>query len=393
MGEWTKQGFVANTLEYYKNKLQTAFVKAFGDDFLLDEQLPQGVLIQELAEILYNADMDGIEVLSRLNMNTISGIYLDMVGGLRGVVRILGTPSTITATITSRLSSLPYTMPAGTTFTDQQTGESYLLRETTTVTTEESNVVIVSSTNGTVSSEVSNTMSCEVDNITNVVVVGVAQGSDNETDSDYRVRLLKTATVAAGSVQSVVGLLLALDCVKTAGVNYNDTAEVVDTIPAYCTEFMAVPVTGYDLPTFKERVAKVIIDNKTLGSPTFGNTTVTDVNDAFGTPRTCNFTIPNQVSLVIEVDVSAPTTTGLLDLSDTTELKTQIANYINGLDIGKDVSYSKVLAPLANASGFEVSAIRMKSAVLGSEWVTNANYQIGSRQYAYCDPANISIGE
>ena len=392
MGKWTNQGFVANQLEYYRTQLEQAFVTAFGDDFLLDQQLPQGVLIQELAEILYNADMDGVEVLSRLNMNTVSGIYLDLIGGLRGVPRTLGTQATLTLKVTSKPSALPYTLPADTAFTNQQTGESFVLTENKTITTEETTgVVVVCTETGTVTSEVSNTMSCSVSNVVDVVVVGVAQGAENETDADYRVRLLKTATVASGTVQNVCNLLLAMDCVKTAGVNYNDTAEVVDTIPAYCTEFMAVPVAGYDLLTFKNRVAKVICDNKTAGAPTFGNTTVTDVTDAFNQNRTIMFTIPDKIDVEINVAVTSPTTTGVMDLSESDNIKTQIATYINGLDIGKDVSYSKVLAPLTTASGFEVSSVKMR-AVGSSEWITNGNLQIGSREYASCSTGNIVIG-
>ena len=392
MGKWTNQGFVANQLEYYRTQLEQAFVAAFGDDFLLDQQLPQGVLIQELAEILYNADMDGVEVLSRLNMNTVSGVYLDLIGGLRGLTRILGTPANLTIKITSKPSALPYTLPEGTSFTNQQTGESFTLLESKTITTEETNNVVITCTeNGTVNSEVSNTMSCSVSNVIDVIITGVAQGMDNEVDSDYRVRLLKTATVASGTVQSVANLLLAMDCVKTAGVNYNDTAEVVDTIPAYCTEFMAVPVAGYDLPTFKQRVAKVICDNKTAGAPTFGNTTVTDVTDAFGQNRTINFTIPSKLDIEISVAVTSPTTTGLMDLSESDDIKTQIASYINGLDLGKDGSYSRVLAPLTTAAGFDVVSLKMR-VVGAAEWITNGNIQVGSREYASCSTANITIG-
>ena len=70
---WTSQGFTAKTVEYYKTQLEQAFVAAFGNDFSLDPALPQGVLIQELAELFYNADMDGIEVMNRINLNTASG--------------------------------------------------------------------------------------------------------------------------------------------------------------------------------------------------------------------------------------------------------------------------------------------------------------------------------
>ena len=61
MGKWTNAGFIANTLDYYKTEIQKVFVAAFGEDFLLDDSLPQGVLITRLAELFYNADLVGVE--------------------------------------------------------------------------------------------------------------------------------------------------------------------------------------------------------------------------------------------------------------------------------------------------------------------------------------------
>ena len=88
MGTWTAQGFEAKTLSYYKSAIQQVFVEAFGNDFALDDTLPQGVLIQRLAELFYGMDMDGIEAFSRLNLNTMTGLFLDMIGNFRGIPRI-----------------------------------------------------------------------------------------------------------------------------------------------------------------------------------------------------------------------------------------------------------------------------------------------------------------
>ena len=66
MGKWTDQGFVANPVSYYKSAIQQVIVEAFGSEFDLNDNLPQGVLIQRLAELFYGMDMDGIEAFSRL---------------------------------------------------------------------------------------------------------------------------------------------------------------------------------------------------------------------------------------------------------------------------------------------------------------------------------------
>ena len=72
------------------------------------------------------------------------------------------------------------------------------------------------------------------------------------------------------------------------------------------------------------------------------------------------------------------------------DIKKAIANDLNTLGIGKDVSYSRCMAPLTADNGFEVSSFKIKASG-DANWTTNANYTITNRAYAYITEANIEI--
>ena len=111
----------------------------------------------------------------------------------------------------------------------------------------------------------------------------------------------------------------------------------------------------------------------------------------FGTTKQVKFTIPTEKKIEIEVVVATPETTGVLDLSGVPAIKEAIMTYINGLDIGKDVSFSRCMAPLTADSGFDVTAFKIR-AVGDANWTQNANYIIDSREYATCEASNIKVG-
>lgn len=389
MGTWTAQGFTARTVEYYKTRLEQAFQTAFGNDFSLDPALPQGVLIQELAELFYNADMDGVEVMSRINLNTASGLFLDFIGSMRGVERETGTPAVITVKITSNPNTLPFTIPAGQTFALNGGAEVFTTNGAQTISSAEQSIALYNTVNGETSAAIDNVLSTNISNITDIIVTAVSQGTGEESDIDYRNRLRQRYTAAQGTVQFVVNKLWDLPCVKTVGVNYNDTDSTVDTIPAHATEFMAIPIDGYDASSFKTQVAECILNYKTPGSLTFGNTEE-EVSDVFGVQKTVYFTIPTKKTMSIEVEVTTPEN-GVLNLTNSDAIKEQIANYINTLGIGKDVSFSRCMAPLTADAGFDVSAFKIK-ADGDANWTVNTNYPIGNRAYASITEANISIG-
>lgn len=365
MGHWADEGFVANPVSYYKSAIQQIFLDAFGSDFDLNDNLPQGVLIQRLAELFYGMDMDGIEAFARLNLNTMGGLFLDVVGNLRGITRVLGEPQTGVATITCKAENfIPFTLAEGTVLTCVESGDTFTITRTVTLESNVSNVPIAYTENGNSSAIVGNTM--QIDNypqILNIEIISLFDGTDNESDIAYRSRLQKDYPAAVGTVEFVENLLRALPAVKETGCLYNDTDQTVDVIPPYCTEWIVAPseeVSGQGLDLLKEAVAEVIVDNKVPGSPTYGNTTVV-THDVFGSQKTVNFTIADNIPIEMEITVATPESTGIFDLSGIEEIKGVVKDYVNNLGIGKDVSYSRCMAPFAADKGFDVTSFKMRA--------------------------------
>lgn len=395
MGHWTEQGFVAQSLSYYKSVIQQVFIEAFGSDFDLNDNLPQGVLIQRLAELFYGMDMDGVEAFARLNVNTMGGLFLDVVGNWRGIPRILGRPQTGYATITCNPSNfVPFTLPEGTVLTVTETGDQFIVSQAVTFVSNTANALIEYAENGNSSAIVGNTMSVEsYTQIQNIEIISLFDGTDNESDISYRTRIQKEYPAAANTVEFVMNLLRAMPEVRDVGCLYNDTAETVGDLAPYSTEWIVAPTVDVQpeaINAFKEAVAKIIIDNKVPGSPTDGNTTVSNIPDVYGTPKTVKFSMAEEVPVEIEVIVTTPETTGILDLGGIAVIKTAVMNYINTLGIGKDVSYSRCIAPFAADTGFDVVSYKIK-AVDSDVWSENVNFFITNRQYATITANNITV--
>lgn len=394
MGTWTNQGFVAKPLSEYKSAIQQVFVEAFGTDFDLNDNLPQGVLIQRLAELFYATDMDGVEAFARLNLNTMGGLFLDVVGNLRGIHRVLGQPQSGVITVTCASSTFsPFTMPEGTEFTVTETGDKFVTTRVHTFSTDTETLEVAYSENGNSSAIVGNTMTVVgYPQIQNIEIISLFDGTDNESDISYRGRLQREYPAAVGTIEWVNNLLRAIPSVRSVGCAYNDTDEEAGGIAPYATEWMVAPkanVTGDAIDVFKIAVAETIVDNKVPGAPTDGNTTVS-VQDTFGTTKSVKFTIATEVPIQIQLTVATPESTGVFDLGGVDELKVKVADYVNSLDIGKDVSFSRCISPFAADGGFDITEFKMK-AKSAQVWSENQNLVIGAREYATLLPTDIAV--
>ena len=396
MGQWTNTGFIAQDVAYYKAQLQGVFQNAYGADFnVTDDTLPQNIIIQELAELFANADADSIEVLAQLNPNTCSGIWLDIIGIIRGLPRNIGHSQKATVLITSSGSGVPFSIPQGQEFTVYETGEIFVAESLTQVSSTSASVTLEFASTGNSATQIGYHMNTTgLSAITSIEVTGLIAGSDRETDLEYRTRLNAAASVAEGTIQFVMNQISLTQGVRSVGVEYNDLPTEEGGIPPYCTEFIVVPSTGVDeaaLPQWKQDVAKAILWNKVPGAPTFGNTTVTDVIDPFGSAKTVNFTIPDAINLEIEVSIATREEQPYLDTSQLGTVVADIAEYINNLGTGVDVSMSRIFQIILNNANFDIVSLKMRE-IGATAWVSNANYPIDVRECAVIDSANIRIG-
>lgn len=389
MGQWTNQGFVAGSIEDYKTQVQNVFTAAFGNDFIVDDDtLPQGILIQELAELFANADADSIEVLTQLNTNTMSGIWLDLVAAARGLHRNAGTPQVVTISVTSDPNSLPFTISSAQTFTCNETGESFTSTQAWTITSTDQTIQVKFDGEGSSNVAVGNHFHTEdVPGITTMEAIGLSSATERESDADFRARLRNSAPVFNPTIEHITGEINGLSDIRGVGVAYNDTSSTVDNIPPYSTEFLVAPSSNIDRTTeqytlWKENVGKAILWNKVPGSPTYGNVTV-NIADPFGTMKDVSFSVPDEIGLDIKINASVNEQVGAADVQKIEEIKQNIADYINTLPVGTDVAYSKIMQIFMTGSSMDVNSIVFKNRSTGTEY-TNQNYVILTREYAEC---------
>ena len=397
MGTWTNQGFIAQSVEDYKTQIQNIFTTAFGSDFnVTDDTLPQNILIQELAELLANADADGIEVLTQLNVNTMSGIWLDFVALARGLKRHAGTPQTATISAISNPSSLPFTIGAGQVFTCNETGESFVTEEAISIESANTSFPVVFSGEGNSSAVVGNHLRTDdISGIISMEIIGLGTGTERETDAEFRKRLSLSVPVFNPTIEHIQNEIKALPDIRGIGVTYNDTSSTsAEGLPPYTTEFLVAPSAAIDRTTeqflfWKQAVAKAILWNKVPGSPTYGNTTV-NVADPFGTMKDVLFSVPSEVRLGITINIRVNEEVGAPDLQQVDKIKENIANYVNTLPVGIDVAYSKVMQEFLNVSSMDIISVVFENLDTHTTY-TNQNYVIESRQYASCLTNNIKV--
>ena len=388
MGRWTTNGFEAYSLGHYKEGLQQLFVDAFGTDFKLDDTLPQGVLIQRIAELFYNADMDSIEVMSQLNPNTSSGVWLDYIGNLRGIPRKEGSSQVASVQVLSNPSSMPYTIPAGTIFLCGTDGFATATNQV--ISSSPQTIVVTYTETGNSSASVGDTMTCDLTQINDLLITSLADGEPTETDADYKARLSVTYSVANNTMNWVEAKIAESPLVKTTGFGYNDSNATVNNRPPHTSEWMAVPRPGVDAGVFSAAVGEIIVNNKVPSSETTGNTTVV-VRDLYGDQKTVKFTIPTEVPVEIDITIETPDTTGVLDTSRVLSEKQAAVDYVNALNIGKNVSMSRVLSNFVTDTGYNVTGYKIR-AVGGSTWTSNADFIINDREYASLSLENINVG-
>lgn len=394
MGQWTSQGFVAGTVESYKEQIRGIFTNAFGDDFIVDDDtLPQGILIQELAELLANADADSIQVLTQLNPNTVSGIWLDLVAMARGLSRTPGSPQVATVSVVSNPSGLPFTIPEGQVFTCNETGEQFLSLSAQTVSTANASIQLSFDGEGDSTASVGSHFSTDgIPTIITMEIIGLSAGKGRETDTDLRSRLLASAPVFNPTIEHVLNEINLLQDIRGVGVAYNDTSETAEGLPPYSTEFLVAPSANVDLETeqytfWKNNVGRVILWNKVPGSPTYGNVTV-NIADPFGTLKDVSFSVPEQIKISVKVYASVNEEVGAASVEKISEVKEQIADYVNTLAVGTDVAYSRIIQLFVTGAAMDVTKVTFVNVSSGTEY-ENQNYIIGARQYADCDSVEV----
>lgn len=390
MSEFTKDGVVTKTLDEWYNRVVDFKRAVWGNDFVTDPTTKQGADILQLAELLYNAEMNNVSAFGQLNVNTATGICLDYIGLVRGVYRNGGFPQEIKVDLTS--SVVNWTLTPSITFRTTD-GYNYYAPTDIQIVSLNQQITLVYSSDGNPPVNPGDPLTTvqSAPNIISAVIAqgGVTAGAETEDDLSYRKRIKDSSVGFVGTLE-----LMALEMLKVPGmaklkILYNDTDTTDDQgIPAYCTEFLVVPDDGADDATFNASVAEKILDIKVPGAPLYGNTTIT-VADYYGETKNVKFTRPSKVGIQFYAKIAANPATGALDTSRIDVEKQAIVDYVQSVDVGDSVSWSRVLGMLAGDTGFVITEWGLRKGTSGA-WV-NTDLTCGVREFLWITDSDIDI--
>lgn len=390
MSEFTSTGVVTKTLDEWYNAVVEFKRAVWGQDFVTDPTTKQGADILQLAELLYNAEMNNVSAFAQLNLNTATGICLDYIGLVRGIYRNGGYPQEIKVDLTSAVTG--WTLTPDTTFRTQS-GYNYYAPSDVQITSLSQQITLVYSSDGNPDVNDGDPLTTVQPN-TNIVSAviatgGITPGSDTENDVSYRKRIKDADIGFIGTLELMASEMSKVPGMAKLRILYNDESTTQQGIPAYNTEFLVVPDDGVDDTTFNASVAEKILEVKVPGAPLNGSTTV-QIADYYGEPKNVKFTRPTKVMVQFFARITANPTTGVIDISQVPVETQAIIDYVQSVDVGEGISWSRILGMLAGDSGFVITDWGLRK-VGSSTWLKTDITPNSVREYLWIDTDNIDI--
>lgn len=391
MSEFTNTGVVTKTLDEWYEAVVNFKRAVWGNDFVTDPSTKQGADILQLAELLYNAEMNNVSAFGQLNLNTASGICLDYIGLVRGIYRDGGYPQEILVDLTSSITG--WTLTPDVTFRTTS-GYTYYAPTSVLISSLEQQVTLIYSSDGNPDISDNEPLQTVASN-TNIVSAVVAQGgvtpgADTENDASYRKRIQDADIGFVGTLELMASEMSKVSGMAKLKILYNDESTTsIQGIPAYCTEFLCVPQDGADDSVFNAAVAQKILEVKVPGAPLYGTNTQVTIPDYYGESKTIRFTRPTKVNIQFYAQIKANSETGVLDISNVPVESQAIVDYVQGVDVGEAVSWSRILGMIAGDKGFEIISWGLKK-VGEAQW-TNTDISCGVREFLWIDLNNIDI--
>lgn len=374
-------GFVRKTLAEIRQEMVDKAKIEYGETINVQ---PEGVLGQtidimsERLSLLW--ELQEADYYAR-NPDSATGVNLDMVCNMVGVIRLPELKSTVTATLVGDNGTV---VPAGTQF---QVGsdENNVFISDVEVTIPAGLTIDVACTNLVAGAKV-----CEASTLITIKtpiagLTSVTNASDGvigrleETDAELRVRRREAISQSGGAtIETIRAALLEVEGVTQVKIYENTLASVVDGRPAHSYE--CVVIGGDD-----EVVASEIWLTKPAGIATYGTTTET-VIDGQGTERTIKFSRPAEIDIYVEVNITAET--GALILSS--DVIAAVNEYATTLEIGSDVlPISGILAFISkNVSGIRDIEVLADDAATPT---TSTPIVIDETELAVFDEDNIEV--
>lgn len=391
MSEFTSTGVITKTLDEWYDAVVDFKRSVWGQDFVTDPTTKQGADILQLAELLYNAEMNNVSAFAQLNLNTATGICLDYIGLVRGIYRNGGYPQEIKVDLTSATTGWILTSDV---IFRTQSGYNYYSPGSIEITSLNQQIVLIYSSDG--NPDVSDgdpltTVQSNPNIVSAVIAVGgITDGADTENDISYRKRIKDADIGFIGTLELIASEMSKVQGMAKLRILYNDESTTDShNVPPYNTEFLVVPDDGVDDTTFNTTVAEKILEIKVPGAPLNGSTSVT-ISDYYGESKTVKFTRPTKEMCQFYATIATNPTTGVIDITQVPVETQAIIDYVQSVDVGEGISWSRILGMLAGDTGFIITDWGLRKGTSGA-W-TKADITPDSiREYLWIDAENIDI--
>jgi len=367
----TDTGITPTTLEEYKTLIENIFKSAFGNDFNIDPETPQGQLIGDLAFSLSQSDNAHVVSANTLDIFKASNTQLEGLCSLLGINKRGASHTTVTATLTGVPATL---IPSGSR-AKSDNGDLYALNDDTTL-----------SGGGTASATMTaiETGPLEVDigELTQVVDVvpgwetvnNAAAGSiglDAEIDTEYRKRYFNQLFKNAISVlDAIIAEVREVESVIEVFGAENDTDSpvIIDGISVDAHSVAIVTDGGAE-----EEIKDAIRLSKTGGTGTTGTTAVPDPPH-----QDINYFKVDKIEIEVDIDI---TINSSFPGNGLELLKQRIYNYIagtfagsadasyfetGGMTISEDLNKFRLFTPINSVPGHVVNTLTMNIKTFGT---------------------------
>lgn len=344
----TPNGFVSLTRDELVEQLNQRLKTAFGEQFDVSPESPDGQLIGIMSDFMATQWKMAEDAFNSYNPATSSGIALDNAVRINDIIRVVDKPTEVAVQLSASNAIYDGTViPAGSIvatvdgieFTTNNT--ITLPGETTATSTTLGAIEILPNQVTVVVTEILgwDTVNNSAAGNTGIVL---------ETDTELRARREKSIVrTGRDSLQAVESAITDLG-VESVLIIDNDTSAPVDGVPAY--SFHTIVDGG-----LLQDIGQKIFENKPLGTPAFGNNTVT-VIDSRGNPHDIGVSRPSTVGIQVEVSIDKSD-----DALGTAEdsLTQAIFDHVDALIMGDDVVWSKLFAPANSVVGIIATDIRI----------------------------------
>lgn len=380
-----KRGFLAPTYEEILDSVEDDLMQRFGTDIVLTSNSNFGIiarliawretlLIQELQKTYYSAFI-----------STASDSSLDRIGANLDLPRKVAEPSFATIQVETDDA---YLIEAGEQFETDDGVVFDLIKDITTAQNKDGKWIgtgtVQSVDTGDFTNVLPNTITIVSNPDENIISVTnpekAAGGQDDESDSDYRARLIMENVAKPGpSNAGVKSALMNLPGVRQVNIIENPNADA----DKYGNPPYSVHV--FCLGGKEEDIAQCLVDRVAAGITLVG-TKVSMAKDATGTMQTVYFDYAQDKPIYAKVTIR---TTEEWDVDDGANyIKQDIADYINGLMMGQTVYLTKLYPSVYSIEGVGEARIQ-----IGTDPQHLADDNIATQPFeaTSCNPDNVEV--